>query len=222
SAAGRTDAGVHAAGQAVSVATSTNLSPRKLTLGLNAALPEDVVVRSVEAADDDFHATRDAVSKRYRYALFNDRRRPLFLRRYVWHVPTPLDIEAMRRAAHVLVGKHDFASFQSAGSARESTVRTILAAEIRCGGAGEGSRKAPRQEFPFLGASSEEEGLVCIDLEGDGFLYNMVRSIAGTLVKVGRGRRDDRWVRQVLAGRDRRLAGQTAPPHGLTLMSVRY
>lgn len=229
-AAGRTDAGVHAAGQVVSIETNAEIVPRKLVLALNFALPEDVVVRSVEPAPKGFHATRDAQRKRYRYALLNDRRRPLLLRKYVWHVPTPLDAEAMHRCGQELVGTHDFASFQSVGSERESTVRTIDLLEVRRGGAmpidaPERATVASTRESTlgsFAPFGPEADSLVTIDVRGDGFLYNMVRAIAGTLIVVGRGRRGNGWLSDVLSAKDRCAAGQTAPPRGLSLLEVEY
>jgi tRNA pseudouridine38-40 synthase len=208
--AGRTDAGVHAIGQVASVESPTQIGPEALTLALNAKLPEDAAVRSIEPAPDGFHATYDAKRKRYRYSVYNDSRRPVLLRRYAWHVPTPLDVAAMHAAAELLVGTQDFLSFQSAGSERESTVRTIFGAEVSRGRAGQG------------GADVETQSLVLIEVEGDGFLYNMVRAIVGTLVEVGRGKRSPQWIAEVIAARDRCAAGQTAPPHGLTLLRVDY
>jgi len=202
-AASRTDAGVHALGQVISVETACELSASQLLSGLNAKLPNDVVVMAVEKAPSDFHATHDSLGKHYRYQIHNDRRRPLLDRQYVWHIPQPLNVEAMHRAGQALVGKHDFASFQSTGSPRESTVRTIFAIEVR---QGEGR-----------GASRVE-----IEVHGDGFLYNMVRAIAGTLVAVGTGRKPESWLAEVLAATDRRAAGQTAPPQGLLLLKVDY
>ena len=217
-AAGRTDAGVHAAGQVVSLESPTSIAPAALVGALNSKLPEDAAVVSVELAPDGFHATHDAVCKRYRYAIYNHSRRPVFLRKYAWHVPTPLDVEAMQRAGQSLVGTHDFVSFQSAGSERESTVRTIFAVEVARQAAGQGSA-APTLPAPSF---EEREALVTIDVQGDGFLYNMVRAIAGTLVEVGRGRRSAASVSEVIAACDRSAAGQTAPAHGLTLLWVRY
>jgi tRNA pseudouridine38-40 synthase len=211
--AGRTDAGVHAAGQVVSVESATSIEPEALVLALNAKLPEDVAIRAVEPAPDGFHATHYAKRKRYRYAIYNDPRRPVFWRRYAWHVPTPLEVEAMRRAGQALVGTHDFVSFQSTGSERETTIRTIFAVDVAR------SRKTPASA---VGPLNESNSLVTIDVEGDGFLYNMVRAIAGTLVEVGRGKRDAGWVAEALAARDRCAAGQTAPPHGLMLLHVDY
>lgn len=210
-AAGRTDAGVHAAGQVVSLESATRIEPDALVLALNAKLPDDVAVRVVELAVDGFHATHHAQRKRYRYTIYNDRRRPVFARRYAWHIPAPLDVPAMHAAGQHLVGTRDFVSFQSTGSERESTVRTIFALEVRPLEAGQGR------------AGEEERGsLIAIDVEGDGFLYNMVRAIAGTLVEVGRGRRPLAWASEVVAARDRTAAGQTAPPHGLCLLTVTY
>ena len=208
-ASGRTDAGVHAVGQVVGVASDCPFSCQQIRSGLNAKLPDDVVVLCVENAPDGFHATNDAKSKHYRYLIHNDRRPPLFDRRYVWHVPGPLDVDAMHSAAQALLGRHDFASLQSAGSPRESTVRTIFDVSV--------DRAGPASlDQPWV------DSRVSIDVVGDGFLYNMVRTIAGTLVRVGQGRRPEDWIEEVLGSRDRRAAGQTAPAQGLSLVSVEY
>jgi tRNA pseudouridine38-40 synthase len=197
-AAGRTDAGVHALGQVVGVSTDTRLTNDDLHRGLNALLPDDVAVLAVEPAPDGFHATHDAVAKRYRYQLHTSRTPPVFDRRYTWHYPHTLDTAAMHRGGQALVGTHDFASFESAGSERPDTVRTIHE----------------------LTVEQREGDLITIEVAGDGFLYNMVRAIVGTLAEVGRGTRDENWPAEVVAARDRRKAGQTAPPHGLLLVSV--
>jgi len=237
--AGRTDAGVHAAGQVVSVETATQIPPGALVGALNSKLPEDAAVSAVEIAADGFHATHDAKFKRYRYSIYNDARRPVFARRYAWHVPTPLDVTAMRQGGRSLIGTHDFVSFQSAGSERESTVRTIFAVEVAAGRAGQGDIATPswrelsapidaapaptvRDSRRDGGAIYKQDALITIDVEGDGFLYNMVRAIAGTLVEVGRGKRDPATIADVIAARDRSAAGQTAPPHGLSLLWVQY
>jgi len=199
----RTDAGVHARAQVVGIKSESPMPADKLCGGLNAKLPDDVVVSTVEVVADDFHATRDALSKRYRYRIHNDRQRPLFDRRYVWHIPQSLDVGAMHHAGQMLVGKHDFASFQSAGSPRESTVRTIFAIEVS-------------------GGRGDESSEVWIEVHGDGFLYNMVRAIVGTLVAVGMGKKPESWLAEVFAAADRRAAGQTAPPQGLILLEVDF
>ncbi len=199
---GRTDAGVHAREQVASFRTSTHLSTAQFHRALAAELPEDIVVRDVEQVADGFHAIRDCVAKRYRYTLEDSGARDVFQRRYVWHVRRRLDERAMAAAAASLVGRHDFASFQTHGSARRSTERTIHELDV-VRNKGEGDVET-----------------VLVDVEADGFLYNMVRSIVGTLVEVGRGRRPPEWVAEVLAARDRRRAGMKAPARGLCLWSV--
>ncbi len=220
-AAGRTDAGVHALGQVVGLSTDSRLSNEELRRGLNALLPEDVAVIAVEDARERFHATHDAAGKRYRYHIHDARLRSVFDRRYTWHYPHPLDAAAMHAAGQALIGRHDFSSFESAGSERPDSVRTITELTVTRGfHAGEflrNSQLAVSEKLPH--APSDR---VTIDVAGDGFLYNMVRAIVGTLVEVGRGTRDTHWPAQVLAARDRRQAGQTAPPHGLFLVSVDY
>ncbi|MEX2092968.1 MAG: tRNA pseudouridine(38-40) synthase TruA [Pirellulales bacterium] len=198
-AAGRTDAGVHALGQVVGLATETQLSAADLHRGLNALLPEDVAVVAVEEARKGFHATYDAVRKTYRYQIHNGRTPDVFNRLYAWHYPQPLDAEKMHAAAQALVGQHDFSSFESAGSERPDSVRTLFELSV--------SRDAER---------------ITVEVTGDGFLYNMVRAIVGTLVEVGKGSRDATWPAQVLAACDRSTAGQTAPPQGLFLVRVEY
>lgn len=218
-AAGRTDAGVHALGQVVSVATQSQLSAADLQRGLNAVLPEDVAVVALEVAPENFHATYDAKRKTYRYQIHNGRTPDVFNRCYVWHYPQPLDAEKMHAAAQALVGKHDFASFESAGSERPDSIRTLFNVSVIREG------EAPAEPFaPRLGGNLAlpVNDRITIEVIGDGFLYNMVRAIVGTLVEVGKGAREPAWVAEVLASRDRRNAGQTAPPHGLFLVRVEY
>jgi len=202
-ASGRTDAGVHALGQVVSFHSDTRLAPEVLCKALNANLPQDIVVREVREAPAGFHAIRDAVRKRYRYVVQDGPIRDAFSRMYAWHFVHILDVPAMRAAAQLLLGKHDFSSFEASGSPRVSSVRMIhdLTVERRTG--------------DFLER-------VVFEVEADGFLYNMVRNLVGSLVEVGRGRREPDWIGQVLAARDRKLAGATAPPQGLFLVNVDY
>lgn len=201
-ASGRTDAGVHALGQVVGLATESKLPEERLLRALNAKLPGDIVVRNVEPAPDRFHATHDALRKLYRYQIHNSRVRPLMERNYRWHYPQPLNLIAMQHAASLMVGRRDFASFETSGSERSSTVRTLTHVRVEQGGAA-GER-------------------IDIDVEGDGFLYNMVRGIVGTLIEVGRGARQREWISEVLAAKDRRAAGPNAPAHGLVLVRVDY
>ncbi len=199
-ASGRTDAGVHAVGQVVGLRTSTQLSPNRLQLALNAHLPDDMAIKAIEVAARGFHATHDALRKTYRYQIHAGNMRPVAGRQLVWHVRKSLDIVCMQQAALLLCGRRDFACFESSGSDRDSTIRTIVSCHV-----------FKHDEFRFD-----------IEVTGDGFLYNMVRTIAGTLVEVGRGVRPVEWISQVVASRDRRRAGQTAPAHGLVLQAVAY
>jgi tRNA pseudouridine38-40 synthase len=203
SAAGRTDAGVHALGQVVGLVTETRLSNTDLHRALNAVLPDDVAVLTVEDAPERFHATHHAVAKHYRYQIHNGRTPSVFDRQYAWHYPQPLDAAAMHMAGQALIGRHDFSSFETAGSERADSIRTI-------------------HELTVTRGEAELSQRVTIDVAGDGFLYNMVRTIVGTLVEVGEGSRPINWPAAVLAAQDRRAAGQTAPPHGLFLVSVKY
>jgi tRNA pseudouridine38-40 synthase len=223
-AAGRTDAGVHALGQVVAVSTDTRLTNDDLHRGLNALLPDDIAVVAIEDARENFHATYDALGKRYRYQIHNARSPSVFDRHYAWHYPQPLDAAAMHQAGQALVGRHDFSSFESAGSERPDSIRTIHELlVVRWIHADELIRRP--HYIPDAIGNKEfiyPSDRVIIDVAGDGFLYNMVRTIVGTLVEVGAGKRDIGWPAEVLGARDRRAAGQTAPPHGLFLVSVDY
>ncbi len=202
-ASGRTDAGVHALGQVVSFRSQTHLAADVLQRGLNAELPRDMAALAVTEAADDFHATGSAVRKRYRYVLHDGPVRDVFERRHAWHCRGRLEVAAMRRAAQALLGMHDFASFETHGSQRETSVRTIYEISLERGQGAAGDR-------------------IVLEVEADGFLYNMVRTIVGTLVEVGRGRQAESWPAQVLAARDRKAAGRTAPAQGLFLVRVDY
>jgi tRNA pseudouridine38-40 synthase len=197
--AGRTDAGVHALGQVASVSFDTGLDEATLQRALNFRLPDDVRILKVEDARAKFHARFDAKGKRYRYRMAIAPVVSPFDRWFVWHAPEARDVAAMRLAAASLVGRHDFASFQGAGADVDSTVRTVRRLELQ--------------------ACGDE---LVLEIEGDGFLRHMVRAIAGTLVDVGAGRRGAESIPDVLAARDRRAAGLTAPAAGLTLVEVHY
>lgn len=197
--AGRTDAGVHAEGQVASARFETRLDPETLRRALNAVLPRDVAVLGVSPAPDSFHARRDALAKLYAYRIWNGATRsPLRERRWL-HVPARLDRAALRAALAELVGTHDFASFQAAGSRPGPTVRRIDRAAL-----------------------IEDGDALRIELEGSGFLRHMVRNAVGTLLEVGSGRRAPDSIPALLAARDRARAGPTAAPQGLTLVRVRH
>jgi tRNA pseudouridine38-40 synthase len=198
-ASGRTDAGVHALGQVVHFLTVSRHAPEVFVKALNATLPPDVRVKEAWEMPQSFHATLDAQAKLYRYVIDNGAIADPFQTRYSWHVYQSLDIAAMHSAAQSLRGRHDFHSFETHWPNRTSSVRTI--AHI---------------------AVNRMNDAIWIDVEADGFLYNMVRSIAGTLVEVGKGKWPEAQVAEVLAAEDRRVAGPTAPPQGLFLVRVRY
>jgi tRNA pseudouridine38-40 synthase len=198
-ASGRTDAGVHALGQSVHFFTASRHAAETFVRALNALLPRDVRVLDARERPQAFHATLDAKSKRYRYVIDNGRIASPFQLRFAWHVPRPLDVAAMGRAAVSLLGRHDFRSFETEWPNRTSSVRTIQDLSVRRDGE-----------------------IVTMEVEADGFLYNMVRSITGTLTWVGSGKRPEAWVAEVLAAENRVEAGPTAPPQGLFLVWVRY
>lgn len=198
--AGRTDAGVHALGQVACFDTPRQLPLKAYWMGLNGLLPEDMAVVEAEEVPSDFDPRRWATGKRYRYLISNRRSRSPMRRRTHWEIFQPLDVGAMREAAAHLVGRHDFSAFRAADCRAHHAVREV-------------------REVSISGSSGE---VLSIEVEGTAFLKHMVRNIVGSLVEVGKGRQRPAWLREVLASRDRTLAGQTAPAHGLTLVEVRY
>lgn len=202
-ASGRTDAGVHALGQVVSFAAATSIAPERMQRALNGHLPADICALAVEKAPPGFHATYDAIGKLYRYVLCDGPLRDVFQHRYCWQYPQRLNAEAMHEAAQLLLGTHDFRSFESHWPNRQSSVRTVSRLDVRRDAA--------------LGSDT-----VVIEAYADGFLYNMVRAMVGTLVEVGRGRRSPDWIGNVLAAGNRGRAGHTAPPQGLFLVRVDF
>lgn len=198
--AGRTDAGVHAEGQVVNFFTTSRIPIERWPYALNSCLPGAIVVKAADHVSADFHARKSAVAKTYRYTIWNAPFPSALWGRFSYHVALPLDVAAMREAAALLVGRHDFAAFQAAGSTPvRSTVRHLQRLEI--------VRDGPR---------------IDVVAKADGFLYHMVRNIVGTLLLVGGGRRTPEWVGEVLTSRRRELAGPTAPAHGLCLLLVEY
>ncbi len=199
----RTDTGVHALGMVAHVEiprAEFRMPPAKLPLAINAHLPPDIRVMAAARCRPDFHARFDAVGKEYRYFVWNHRVMNPLLRHQAWHVPQALDVTAMRAAARLLLGKHDFRSFAANRNYEvENTVRTLTRCDLR--------RRGP---------------LLTFIIEGDGFLYKMCRGLVGTLVQVGRGKFAASDIRRMLAARDRREAGMSAPAHGLVLWRVHY
>ncbi|HEX3998291.1 MAG TPA: tRNA pseudouridine(38-40) synthase TruA [Pirellulales bacterium] len=209
-ASGRTDAGVHALGQVVSFDTDTTLDTATLQRALDAELPDDIIVLAVEEAPVGFHARRHAVRKRYRYVIQDGPRADVFRRHYAWRVYRRLDDRAMLRASQPLVGMHNFATFESRGSKRSNSVRTIFELTVA------------RPTTELLTSPNPPGDEIHIEICADGFLYNMVRNIVGMLVDIGRGAADETWPTRALAAVDRRAAGPPAPSRGLVLVSVDY
>lgn len=197
--AARTDAGVHALGQVANAPYQGASDPRRLLRGLNALLPPDIRVSRVEPVGDDFHARHSARGRSYRYRIHHGEVCSPFERQLTAWVRAPLDAAAMKRAAALLVGRHDFAAFRGAGDQSRSPLKTIRRSEI-----------------------AEEDSMIIYTVEADSFLQYMVRNISGTLIEVGRGRIAPESVSDILGSRDRRLAGPTAPPSGLFLVEVLY
>lgn len=198
-ASGRTDTGVHALGQVVSFTSATRIPTERLRAAINAHLPDDVQVSAIEEVPLSFDANRDAVRKLYRYVLHDGDVPDLFWRRFCHHVRMRLDVPAMQRAGAVLRGRHDFRCFETEWPNRATSVRTILHLALNRFG-----------------------DWIWLDVEADGFLYNMVRAIAGSLIDVGRGHRPEGWLEDVLRAGDRTQAGPTAPAQGLFLVRVTY
>lgn len=197
---GRTDAGVHALGQTAHLSTNSALPVERVLAGLNALLPDDIVVKDVAEVAERFDARRDARLRVYAYAILNRRRPSALLRRHAWHVPEPLDLGAMRAAAAALEGRHDFAAFRSSGTATATTLCRMTRVRIEAG---------PVE-------------VIVVTVAADRFLRHMVRMIVGTLVRVGTGALASDAVAAILEGRDNWRAGPPAPAHGLYLVRVLY
>ena len=199
SSAGRTDAGVHAAGQVACFSTPRDVNIDRLLRALNALTPRDLSVTRLDVVSDDFDPRRDAGSRTYRYRIWNRRVPSPFWRPYAWHIARPLDDTAMADAAKLLVGEHDFSAFRAAGCDADHPVRRVLRSEVHRSG-----------------------DLVRYEIEATAFLRHMVRNIVGTLVDVGNGVRAAADITTLLERRDRTAAGMTAPAHGLCLLQVSY
>ena len=196
---GRTDAGVHAAGQVVNFRTEGSIPTDRVCAAMNSLLPRSIAALQAEEVDERFHARFSAKSRLYRYDILNRETRSALLGRFCLHVPKALDVDAMAEAGRCLAGVHDFSSFASADAEDESPVRNLMQFDVR--------RSGQR---------------VILDFRANAFLRSMVRVIVGTLVEVGLGRRDAGEVKSILEAGDRRVAGKTAPPHGLCLTEVEY
>ncbi len=203
-ASSRTDAGVHAIGQSAVFTSARWSAPAdRIPLAINTLLPNDIAVRDAIEVPLRYNPLRASTGKRYRYQVYCARKPDPIGARTQWWIPRLMKLQPMQAAAELLIGTHDFAAFQTSGSPRTSTIRDI-------------------RELTVAARDHMDGTLYTIEVEASGFLYNMVRNIAGTLVQVGVQRKKPTWVAEVLETRDRRQAGQTAPPCGLFLLEVKY
>ena len=199
-ASGRTDSGVHAWAQVANFKTNSQIPAGKLQMALNCLLPADIVIKAIDEVGPDFHSCFNARSKTYRYAVLNRSYPSALLKDKTHFYYHPLDIALMRKEARSLLGRHDFEIFRASGSSSQTTVRTIKKISI----------------------STACYPLVIIDIEADGFLYNMVRKIVGTLLEIGRGRFKRGHIKKILRSKDINLCGPTVPAKGLFLIKVNY
>jgi tRNA pseudouridine38-40 synthase len=197
--AGRTDTGVHALGQVIAFTVEKTMELKRLQHSLNALLPPDIAVKQIEETTASFNPRRDAVSRVYQYRIWNQPWRSPIWARYSWHIPYPLALEAMSQAAALLVGEHDFSSFQGADVVARNPRRTVIRSSLQ-----------------------KKGNLLVYEIEARSFLRHMVRNIVGALVDVGRGALSVAEFAAIFAARDRTQAGLNAPPHGLFLVEVKY
>jgi tRNA pseudouridine38-40 synthase len=198
-ASGRTDAGVHALGQVANFKADTKIPVISLQRALNKYLPDDIVIKSAADVDLDFHSRFDAKAKVYRYVILNRAYSSALLKNRVYFYFFPLNVELMQKASKVLLGRHNFKAFQASGSSVKDTVRTIKKLKIE-----------------------RSNDFVDIEIEADGFLYNMVRNMVGTLIEIGRGKFSVSSLKKIVHSKNRRLAGPTVPACGLYLSEVKY
>ncbi|MBU0672552.1 MAG: tRNA pseudouridine(38-40) synthase TruA, partial [Candidatus Margulisbacteria bacterium] len=204
--ASRTDAGVHALAQVVGFQLNNSIPTPKIASALNSCLPDGIKVVKAEEVGEDFHARYGAKSKEYEYLIYNGDIMPPFYEKLAWQMKYKLDLVAMRKAANILKGKHDFKSFCASRSDDKDFVRTMYLISIR------------KRKIRIW--NGQDVSVISIRVKGNGFLYKMVRNMVGTLAEVGLGRTSLKDVRQILSGKDRKLAGRTAPADGLCLLKV--
>lgn len=196
---GRTDAGVHAFGQVANFKIDSEFPIEKMPIAFNSQLKKSIRIKKAEEVSEEFHSRYDCHRKTYAYIIENSDQGSAIYRNLTYHVPQILDVENMKKAASYLVGKHDFSSFKSSGTSSKSSIRTIYEAQV-----------------------IKEQERVVIQLTGNGFLYNMVRIISGTLVEVGLGNIKPEQMKEIIESKDRQQAGKTLPAHALYLMDVDY
>ena len=198
-ASGRTDAGVHAFGQVANFKTNSNIPIEKMATAINSQLKYSIRIKKAEEVEENFHSRYNCKEKTYMYIINNEEQASAIFRNMEYHFPKKLDIEKMQKAAKYFEGEHDFSAFKSSGTSSKSSVRKIYNADV-----------------------STYNGRIIIKLTGNGFLYNMVRIIAGTLLEVGMGAIKPESIKEIIEDKDRKKAGKTLPPHGLYLVKVEY
>lgn len=198
-ASGRTDAGVHAIGQVANFKTNSSINIDKIPIAINSQIKNSIRIKSAEEVDERFHSRYNCKRKTYRYIIDNSKYGSAIFRNYTYHLPIKLDVQEMKNAIKYFEGEHDFKAFKSSGTSSKSSVRTIYEAKIK-----------------------EENENIIIELTGNGFLYNMVRIISGTLVEVGLGKIKASDIPEIIEKGDRQKAGKTLPPQGLFLVKVEY
>lgn len=198
-ASGRTDAGVHSLGQTANFKTNSNIPIEKFPIAINSKLKKSIVIKSAEEVDERFHSRYSVKSKKYRYTINNSQYGSAIYRDMEYHFPFDLDVQKMQEAAQFFEGEHDFKAFKASGTSSKSSVRTIFKAEV-----------------------IKNEDRIYIELTGNGFLYNMVRIISGTLVDVGTGKIKPEEIKDIIESKERIRAGKTLPARGLCLVEVNY
>ena len=199
-ASGRTDAGVHALGQVANFKTNSNITNKKIPIALNSNLKKSIIIKSAEEVEERFHSRLNCKKKTYRYIINNSKYGTAIYRNLETHIPMKLDIKKMQEAVKYFEGEHDFKAFKASGTSSKSSIRIIYKAEV-------------------IDAENER---IYIELTGNGFLYNMVRIIAGTLVEVGLGKIEPKEIKAIIESKQRENAGKTLPPQGLYLVNVEY
>lgn len=196
---GRTDSGVHAKNYIANFKTNSLMALDQMIEYINEYLPEDISVKELKDASERFHARFNVKSKTYAYTIDNNRFKDVFLRKYAWHIESKLNLDEMKEASEYLIGTHDFKSFTSLKSKNKSTLRTINSIEIK-----------------------EKNNIITLEINGNGFLLNMVRIITGTLVAVGLGEIEPNYIVDILEAKERAKASEKAPAHGLCLLELNY
>ena len=198
-ASGRTDSGVHSLGQVANFKTNSNIEIEKIPYAINSKLKKSIVIKQAEEVEENFHARYNCKGKKYKYIINNSLQGTAIYRDLEYHVPQKLDIDKMKKAIKYFEGEHDFKGFRASGTSSKNSVREIYKAEVK-----------------------QEEDRIIIELTGNGFMYNMVRIIAGTLVDVGLGKIEPEEIPEIIDSKDRNRAGKTLPAHGLYLVEVYY